>query len=57
MEGENGIGEVGCKFPFLRTVHGGVESVVEVQPFVGCGWLAQESVILEGFLGVGGKAV
>ena len=35
----------------------GGKCIVEVQPFVGCVRLAEKGVVLEGFLGIGGKAV
>jgi hypothetical protein len=54
---KDGIREVGSEFPFLRSVHGGVERVVEVQPFVGGGGFGEECVVLEGLFGVGGEAV
>jgi hypothetical protein len=41
----------------LTAVHGGVERVVEVEPFVGGRWFAEEGVVLEWLFGVGSKAV
>ena len=57
MKGEHGLREVREEFPFLRAVDDGRESVVEVEPFVGCGGFAEESVILERLLRIRGEAV
>jgi len=38
-------------------VHGGVERVVKMKPFIGGAGLAEERVVLEGLFGVGGEAV
>lgn len=57
MECEDGLREIGCKFPFLGAMDGGGERIVEVQPLVSCTGLAQKCIILERFLRVGGKAV
>jgi hypothetical protein len=57
VEGEDGLREVGCEFPFLRAVDLGGECVVEVEPFVGYGRFAEEGVVLEGLFRVGGEAV
>ena len=45
------------ELPFLRAVDGGGEGVVEVEPFVGCGGLAKQCVVLERLLGVCSEAI
>lgn len=57
MEGEDRLREIGREFPFLGSVDGGRKCVVEMQPFVRGGGLTEVVVVLEGFCGVGGKAV
>jgi hypothetical protein len=45
------------ELPFLRTVNGGGDGVVEVEPFVGCGRFAEQCVILERLFRVRSEAI
>jgi hypothetical protein len=57
VEGEDRVGEIGCELPFLGAMYGCIESVVEVQPFVGCAGFAEKSVVLERLLRVSGETI
>lgn len=57
MESQDRIGQVGRKFPFLRSMDRRVNCVVKVQPFVCRGWFAKKGIVLEWLLGVGSEAV
>lgn len=41
----------------MRTVYGGRQSVVKVEPFVGCGRFAKKGIVLEGLLRICGEAI
>lgn len=57
MEGKDGLRKVREELPFLRTVNGGGDGVVEVEPFVGCGRFAEQCVILERLFRVRSEAI
>lgn len=57
MEGEDGLREVRKELPILRAVDGGGESIVEMEPFVGCGRFAEQCVVLERLLRICSEAI
>jgi hypothetical protein len=41
VECEDGVGEIGCEFPFLRAVDRSIKRVMEMEPFICGGGLAE----------------